>query len=56
MCMGHYEIKTPIYENFIEKNICVHTNSMLEVGLMYLYQAFRFNETNVSTIHTKFKS
>ena len=37
MCMGHYEIKPPIYEKFIEKNKCIHTNDMLENGLMYLY-------------------
>ena len=36
-CVGHYEIKPPIYEKFIEKNKCIRTNDMLENGLMYLY-------------------
>ena len=34
MCMGHYEIKSPIYEKFLEKNECIHTNNKLENGLM----------------------
>ena len=37
MCMGHYEIKPPIYKIFVEKNKCLHTNDMLENGLVYLY-------------------
>ena len=40
MCVGHYEIKPPIYENFIEGNIYIYTNGVLENGLMYLYQTF----------------
>ena len=36
MCVGHYEIIRPIYENFIEKNKCVRTNGMLENG-SYIY-------------------
>ena len=35
-CVGHNEIKSPIYEKFIEKNRCIHTNNMLKNGLMYL--------------------
>ena len=27
-CMGHYGIKFPIYEKFVEKNKCIHTNNM----------------------------
>ena len=33
--------KTPIYEIFIEKNKCIHTNSRLENGLMYSHKAFQ---------------
>ena len=36
MCVGHYEIRRPIYEKFREKNQCTRTNYMLENGLMYL--------------------
>jgi hypothetical protein len=37
-CMGNYEIKSLIYEKFIDKNKCKLTNAMLENGLiMYLY-------------------
>ena len=38
--MGYYEIKLPVYENFMEKNKCVRTNDMLENRLMYSYEAF----------------
>ena len=27
-CVGHYEIKPPLYENFTEKNKCIHTKKM----------------------------
>jgi hypothetical protein len=30
MCVGHNEVKRPIYENFIEKNPCKCTNYRLE--------------------------
>ena len=36
-CMGHCEIKQPVYEKFIGKNDCIHTNGMLENGLVHLY-------------------
>ena len=35
LCVGRYEINSLIYENFIEKNNCMHINYMLETGLMY---------------------
>ena len=31
MCVGHYEIKPLIYEEFIEKNNCICTKGMLEM-------------------------
>ena len=31
-CMGHYEIKSPIYEKFIEQNKCVRTSNRLKIG------------------------
>ena len=31
-CVGRYEIKPLIYEKFIKKNKCIHTNGMLEMG------------------------
>ena len=37
MCVGDYEIKPPLYKNFIEKMKCICTNDRLENGLMYLY-------------------
>ena len=37
VCVGPYENQSPIYETFIEKNKCIHTNNILENGLMYLY-------------------
>jgi hypothetical protein len=33
----YYEFKPPLYDNVIEKNNCIHTNGMLENGLMYVY-------------------
>ena len=37
MCMGHYEIISPIYKIFIKKNNYICSNNMLENGLMYAY-------------------
>ena len=37
MCMDHYELGLPIYENFMERKKCVHNDDMLENELMYLY-------------------
>ena len=36
MCVGHYEMKPFIYENFMEKNKCISTNDKLENGPVYL--------------------
>ena len=36
-CVGHYEIKPPIYKKFIEKNKHTRAYGRLENGLMYLY-------------------
>ena len=36
MCMGDYEIETPIFKYFIEKK-CMHINGKLGNGFMYLY-------------------
>ena len=47
------KLNPPIYEKFIEKNECMHTNGMLENGLIYLYSASQFNVINVSTAYTK---
>ena len=52
-CMGHYEIKHPIYKKFIEKNKCMQINGRLENGLVYLYWAFQFDVINASTTHQK---
>ena len=39
MCMGHYEIKPPIYifEKFIKNKRSICTNNILENEFMYLY-------------------
>ena len=37
MCVGDHAIKSPMYENFIVKNKRIHSSSVLENGLMYLY-------------------
>ena len=29
--LGHYEMKPPIYDKFVEKNKCIHTYNMLEM-------------------------
>ena len=34
----------------------MHTNSRLENGLMYSYQAFHFDVINAYTTYTKYKS
>ena len=47
--MGHYEVKLPIYEKFIEKNNDIRTNDILENELMYLYWKFQFNVINACT-------
>jgi hypothetical protein len=36
-CMGHFEIKPLIHKKFIEENICICTNGMLNNGLIYFY-------------------
>ena len=33
---GHYEIKSPIYKNFIEKSKWICTNGMPKNGLIYV--------------------
>ena len=55
-CVGHYEIKPLIHKKFIEKNKYIHTNGMLENGLVYLYHAFQFNVINDSNTSTNYKS
>ena len=35
--VGYYEIKPPIYEEFLEKKKCTHTKYKLENGFIYLY-------------------
>lgn len=36
LCVGHYEIKPPIYEEITHKNNkCIRTNDKLESGLMH---------------------
>jgi hypothetical protein len=37
MCVGRYEVKPHIYEKFIGKKQCIHTNGKLENGLIYLF-------------------
>ena len=49
----HYEIKSPIYKNFIKKRKCIHTNGMPENGLIYVCEVFQFNAINASTTHTQ---
>ena len=41
-CVGHYEIKPPIYDRFVEKKKCVRTNGILENGLMHFYNFLKF--------------
>ena len=36
-CLGHYEIKPPMYEKFIWKNKCICIDGRLENELTYLY-------------------
>ena len=36
-CVGHYEIKPPIYKKFIEEKQFIRTNGMLKDVVMYLY-------------------
>ena len=36
-CMGHYEVRAPIYGEFIMKNKCICTNGMLGNELIYSY-------------------
>ena len=45
MCMCEWwpRIKTPIYKYLIKKYIGILTNSSIESGLIYLYEAFQFN-------------
>ena len=40
-----------IREKFTEKNKSIHTNDMLENGLIYLYLDFQFNMINTSTTY-----
>ena len=56
MCMGHNEIKPPIYEKSLEKIPCICMNCRLENGLMYLCFAFHFDVINASTASTKYKA
>jgi hypothetical protein len=37
MCVDNYEIKSHVYEKFVEENKHLHTNGRLENGLVYLY-------------------
>ena len=37
MCVGLCEIKSPVYEKFIEKYRCMRTHGRLEYERMYLY-------------------
>ena len=53
-CMGHYEIKPPVYEKLIEENKCTCINSGLENGLIYLHQVICSNVVNDSTTYTKY--
>jgi hypothetical protein len=55
-CVGHYEIKSLIYEMFMEKKRCKHKNGMIENELMYLYQAFQSNVMNASTTYINYTS
>ena len=40
MCVNCDEVTLPVYEKFIEKNNCMHTNGMLEIGVKLLIQSF----------------
>jgi hypothetical protein len=55
-CIGHYEIKTLVYNKFIERIRCMHTNNLLENEPMYLHYAFQFDEINAFTIYEINKS
>ena len=55
-CMGHHEIKHPMYKNFMKKNICMCTKNILKDELMYLYQVIQFNMMNASTTYTNYTS
>ena len=56
MCLGHYEVKSPIHENFTADNKCIHTNGGLENGLMYSYKVLESNVVNASPACTTYKS
>lgn len=36
MCLSHYEIEPHIYKKFIDKNICIPTNGVLQNGVVYV--------------------
>jgi hypothetical protein len=40
---------------FLKKNKCIHTNGMLENGLMYLYYNFKCNVINAPTTYLEYK-
>lgn len=54
-CVGHCKIKPYMYGNFMEENICIHTNNMLENGSINIYQALKLNVINASIIFAKYK-
>ena len=33
MCVGHNDIESYVYKKFVEKNKCIRTNGMLDVGI-----------------------
>jgi hypothetical protein len=52
-CMGHYDMKLPTYNKFIERTKCIRTNGMLENRLMNLYKALQINVINAFPTYKK---
>ena len=52
-CVAEYEMKLPIYENFMEKNNCICINGRLENGVMNLYLIFSiYCDKGLHYVHT----
>jgi hypothetical protein len=51
MHVGDYEIKPPLYKEFIKKSIGIHTSRKLERGLVYFYLALYSNVIDASIIY-----
>jgi hypothetical protein len=55
-CVDYHDIKPHIYKKMIKKNKYIRTNNMLEIYSCIYTKLFRFEVTNASTTHKKYKS